>query len=148
MFLLCLVYSPLLLKYEYVSFYLGCGEQNMVGLVPNIYLLQYLSNTPQSDPKLEAKAKTYMEIGYNKQQKYRHSTGAYSIWGGNNEKAGSTWLTAFVVKAFSQASEFISINEEGLLHSVNWLLDSQLENGCFEKRGYVYSSSLQGRQRK
>ena len=74
----------------------------MVGLVPNIYLLQYLANNPQSDPKLEARAVTYMESGYNKQLKYRHSTGAYSIWGGNNEKAGSTWLTAFVVKAFSQ----------------------------------------------
>ena len=43
----------------------------MVGLAPNIYLLQYLSSNPQSAPELEAKAKKYMEVGYNRQEKYR-----------------------------------------------------------------------------
>merc|ERR1719462_853897 len=85
----------------------GCGEQNLVGLAPNIYLLQYLASNTQTsaDPKLTAKAKKYMEIGYSRQQKYRHSTGSYSIWGGDDVKKGSTWLTAFVVKVFAQASE-------------------------------------------
>ena len=78
----------------------------MVGLVPNIYLLQYLKSNAkvrltqktisekpiqnvvvtfgvfsQEEPVLEKKAKEYMEIGYNRQQKYRHPDGAYSIWG-------------------------------------------------------------------
>jgi hypothetical protein len=35
----------------------------------------------QEEPELEKKAKEYMEIGYNRQQKYRHPDGAYSIWG-------------------------------------------------------------------
>ena len=41
----------------------GCGEQNMVGLVPNIYLLQYLKSTKQPKKDLERKAKEYMEVG-------------------------------------------------------------------------------------
>jgi hypothetical protein len=28
----------------FLILFLGCGEQNMVGLVPNIYLLQYLKS--------------------------------------------------------------------------------------------------------
>ena len=27
---------------------------------------------------------------------------------------------------------------------MDWLLASQMENGCFRKRGYVHSSSLKG----
>merc|ERR1712227_224479 len=70
--------------------------------------------------------------------------GAYSIWGGEGDKDGSTWLTAFVVKAFSEASKFISVNAQLVQESVNWLLSNQMENGCFRKRGYVHSSYLKG----
>merc|ERR1711962_257707 len=64
----------------------GCGEQNMVGLVPNIYLLQYLDSTDQSEPELEEKAKEYMRIGYRRQRNYNHPNGAYSIWGDKGDK--------------------------------------------------------------
>merc|ERR1711971_677011 len=57
---------------------------------------------------------------------------------------GSSWLTAFVVKAFSEASKFISINAQLVQESVNWLFSNQMENGCFRKRGYVHSSYLKG----
>merc|ERR1719158_2035596 len=122
----------------------GCGEQNMVGLVPNIYLLDYLRGVNKKMPEIERKAKSYMTIGYNRQQNYRHDNGAYSIWGGKGDKAGSSWLTAFVVKAFSEASKFISINSQLVQESVNWLFSNQMENGCFRKRGYVHSSYLKG----
>ena len=122
----------------------GCGEQNMVGLVPNIYLLDYLRGVNKKMPEIERKAKSYMTIGYNRQQNYRHDNGAYSIWGGKGDKDGSSWLTAFVVKAFSEASKFISINAQLVQESVNWLLSNQMENGCFRKRGYVHSSYLKG----
>ena len=122
----------------------GCGEQNMVGLVPNIYLLDYLRGVDKKMPEIERKAKSYMTIGYNRQQNYRHDNGAYSIWGGKGDKDGSSWLTAFVVKAFSEASKFISINAQLVQESVNWLLSNQMENGCFRKRGYVHSSYLKG----
>ena len=122
----------------------GCGEQNMVGLVPNIYLLQYLEGTKQSEPELEKKAKEFMEIGYNRQQKYNHPNGAYSIWGDKGDKDGSTWLTAFVVKSFSEAAPYIVVDTALVQKSVNWLMEGQMENGCFRKRGYVHSSYLKG----
>ena len=122
----------------------GCGEQNMVGLVPNIYLLEYLRGVDKKMPEIERKAKSYMTIGYNRQQNYRHDNGAYSIWGGKGDKDGSSWLTAFVVKAFSEASKFIQIDARLVQDSVNWLISNQMENGCFMKRGYVHSSYLKG----
>jgi len=122
----------------------GCGEQNMVGLVPNIYLLQYLDSTDQSEPELEEKAKEYMRIGYRRQRNYNHPNGAYSIWGDKGDKDGSSWLTAFVVKSFSEAAQYIYVDPRSVQRSVDWLMQGQMENGCFEKRGYVHSSYLQG----
>ena len=122
----------------------GCGEQNMVGLVPNIYLLQYLDGTKQREPELEKKAKEFMYIGYNRQQKYNHPNGACSIWGDKGDKDGSTWLTAIVVKSFSEAAQYIDVDESLVQRSVNWLMDGQMENGCFRKRGYVHSSYPKG----
>lgn len=121
----------------------GCGEQNMVGLVPNIFLLQYLDATKQEEPELERKAKEYMQVGYDRQHKYKHPSGGYSIWGPTDKNA-STWLTAFVVKSFSEASEFIDVDQRDVEDSVDFLMSLQKENGCFQSSGYVYSSSLKG----
>ena len=41
----------------------GCGEQNMVGFTPNIYVLKYLTATGQLSEIMEDTAKNYMEIG-------------------------------------------------------------------------------------
>ena len=128
-----------------VRFPTGCGEQNMVGLVPNIYLLQYLEGTKRKEPELEKKALEFMEIGYRRQDaNYRHSNGAYSAFGEKRGAPGSSWLTAFVVKSFSQASQYIEVDGGTLQQSVDWLLESQSEEGCFPKLGYVHSSYLKG----
>ncbi|CAG0898545.1 unnamed protein product [Darwinula stevensoni] len=41
----------------------GCGEQNMVALAPNIFLLQYFNATDQLKPELKAELTHNMEIG-------------------------------------------------------------------------------------
>merc|ERR1712156_1290304 len=122
----------------------GCGEQNMISMVPNIYVVKYLEGTGQDKPALIAKAKKFMKAGYKRQEEnYRHSDGSYSIWGPKDEEAeGSIWLTAFVVKAFSQASKYIDIDMRKLEQSYRWLKTKQdTSTGCFKTEGfYVYSS--------
>ena len=103
----------------------GCGEQNMISMVPNIYVVKYLKGTGQDEfkPELISTAKKYMKNGYERQEKnYRHKDGSYSVWGPKDDEAeGSVWLTAFVVKAFSQASKYIDIDERDLRKSQDWL---------------------------
>ena len=41
----------------------GCGEQNMVGFTPNIYVLQYLTATSRLTEAIQDKATHHMEIG-------------------------------------------------------------------------------------
>ena len=128
----------------------GCGEQNMIRLVPNIYLLDYLKGTNQSKPGLERRAKVYMDIGYKRQEAYAHKaeyvygySGAYSVWGNRKDKntEGSSWLTAFVVKSFSEAAKHMSVDAKLVEKSIYWLMKSQLEDGCFKRIGYVHAGS-------
>ncbi|GLD52917.1 alpha-2-macroglobulin-like isoform X1 [Lates japonicus] len=66
----------------------GCGEQNMVLLAPNIYILQYLKNTQQLTPAIMEKATNFLTSGYQRQLNYKHYDGAYSTFGSGT---GNTW---------------------------------------------------------
>ena len=70
--------------------------------------------------------------GYQRELTYRHDDGSYSAFG-NRDDSGSTWLTAFVVRSFAQAQEYIYIDRADLDKSVNWFKSIQKENGCFAK---------------
>lgn len=41
----------------------GCGEQTMIYMSPNVYVLQYLSNTRQVTASVEAKAYKFIQSG-------------------------------------------------------------------------------------
>lgn len=41
----------------------GCGEQNMALLAPNIYILEYLTNTQQITPEIKARASNFLTSG-------------------------------------------------------------------------------------
>ncbi|KAL3865698.1 hypothetical protein ACJMK2_043060 [Sinanodonta woodiana] len=124
----------------------GCGEQNMASWSPNIYVLQYLTNTNQLTDAIKDEAKGYMRIGYQRQLKYRHHDGSYSAWGDNEyqNSTGSTWLTAFVVKSMAQSQAFIDIDSKDLDFSMQWLLNHQSKDGCIQSVGQVFSNYLKG----
>ena len=122
----------------------GCGEQNMISSAPNVYFMNYMSGLRKKDPKLENKAKEHIRTGFQRQQKYRNLDASYSVWGASDEK-GSTWLTAFVLKVFSQATNFVELDQRNLQESLDWLVRTQQKDGCFPERGYAYS--VKGDQR-
>ena len=41
----------------------GCGEQTMISLGPNVYVLQYLTNTKQVTAQIEQNAYNYIQSG-------------------------------------------------------------------------------------
>ncbi|XP_062603689.1 CD109 antigen-like isoform X2 [Saccostrea cucullata] len=121
----------------------GCGEQNMLNFAPNIFVQKYLTITNNLTPDLEKKAKEYMIKGYQREMTYSHDDGSYSAFG-KSDKSGTTWLTAFVVKSFSQASGFITIDENVVKKAVTWLISQQNENGTFREPGRVLHKEMQG----
>ncbi|XP_055890837.1 CD109 antigen-like isoform X2 [Biomphalaria glabrata] len=130
-----------------VSIPFGCGEQNMISTVPNIFGLKYIRGTSQGGMEdLAAKLTNNMKLGYQRQvENYRHEDGSYSAWGDKfgNAESGSTWLTAFVIRSFAQASKFISVDNNVLETGIEFLKSCQDRTGKFIERGQVFHSDMQ-----
>ncbi|KAF4529926.1 hypothetical protein B566_EDAN016556 [Ephemera danica] len=122
---------------------MGCGEQNMILFVPNILVLNYLNSSGQYNPQLSSKAVSHMKKGYQRELTYRHSDGSYSAFG-KSDPEGSLWLTAFVVKSFAQARKYIFVDVNDLKLSTSWIINKQLENGCFPFVGKVFHKDMKG----
>ena len=83
--------------------------------------------------------------GYQKELTYQHYDGSFSAFG-NNDDSGSTWLTAFVVKSFAQASPYIFIDTGVVRNAISWLLEQfDDEAGVFAEPGNVIHKEMQVR---
>ncbi|OON18030.1 a-macroglobulin complement component [Opisthorchis viverrini] len=131
----------------------GCGEQNMVLVAPNVYVLEYLKSGAQVSSKEREKlihsARTHIMTGYKGQLKYRLDDGSYSAFG-QSDKVGSTWLTAFVLRVFSKAYRVdptLNIDWDRLFNETFTFLKQRQDlegSGCFVEKGRVIQSSMQG----
>ncbi|XP_077311726.1 alpha-2-macroglobulin-like protein 1 [Lithobates pipiens] len=121
----------------------GCGEQNMILFAPNIFILQYLEKTHQLTDEIKSKAIKFLNSGYQRELTFKHNDGSYSAFG-SRDPEGNTWLTAFVVKSFSNARPYIFIDERHLKESFDWLRGHRKESGCFRNVGKLFHSGLKG----
>ncbi|KAL8602917.1 hypothetical protein ACOMHN_062612 [Nucella lapillus] len=125
----------------------GCGEQNMITTVLNIYAMSYLVSVGETTTKFNTTAKKFMTEGYNREtQMYRFKdTGGYSAFGVSDGNA-STWLTAFVVRSFAQAKPYIPsvVDEDVLKMDMTFLLSNQRPDGTFGENGRVIHDEMKG----
>lgn len=121
----------------------GCGEQNLLDLVSNVIAINYLKRTNQLSEELEANAVRRIEAGYQRELSYKHPDGSFSAFG-DTDKQGSTWLTAFVVRSFRQASSYISVEKRIIDDALNWLENNQAFDGSFREVGNIIHSDMQG----
>ncbi|XP_034474087.1 pregnancy zone protein isoform X2 [Drosophila innubila] len=129
----------------------GCGEQTMSALVPNYLVYDYLKSIKKLTPELDTRIKRNLERGYQHMFQYRHDDGSYSSFGPGKWRAedpdrnGSTWLTAYVLRSFSQIKNIIKLDEKTLEKGYKFLLSRQAENGSFTEAGeYFYGSTRSG----
>jgi CD109 antigen len=121
----------------------GCGEQNMILFAPDAYIARYLKETHQLKPEVMAKAEKLMITGYQREMTYRRDDGSFSAFGEQDEQ-GSLWLTAFVLRTFSQAKDLIYIDESILDQAGQWIAYLQRPDGSFEAVGFVHHEDMMG----
>lgn len=121
----------------------GCGEQNMILLVPNIVVLDYLTKINALPDDLKGKALKHMESGYQRQMTYKHTDNSFSAFGESDPK-GSVWLTAFVARYFRKASKYIDVDDKIINGCLDWLAENQAANGSFPEVGQVSHKDMQG----
>uniref|UniRef100_A0A2A4J875 Uncharacterized protein n=1 Tax=Heliothis virescens TaxID=7102 RepID=A0A2A4J875_HELVI len=120
----------------------GCGEQNMAQLATNLLALNQLE--PTSIAALSAKEN--VARGFTRQLQYVHPSGGFSAFG-PSDATSSTWLTAFVVRHLRKAHKLLWPNLQvppAIIRAERWLLNQQMENGCFRNEGQVFHRELRG----
>ncbi|MFW6055902.1 MAG: alpha-2-macroglobulin family protein [Chloroflexota bacterium] len=121
----------------------GCGEQNMMLFAPDVYITRYLEESGQLKPEILAKAEKLMITGYQRELTYRRSDGSFSAFG-QSDNEGSLWLTAFVLKSFSEAQGLIYIDETVLREAEEWIVSHQNGDGSFDQVGFVHHQEMLG----
>ncbi|ESO98777.1 hypothetical protein LOTGIDRAFT_231165 [Lottia gigantea] len=75
--------------------------------------------------------------------RYQRNDYSFSAFG-DRDSSGSQWLTAYVVRTFSEARQYIYVDEKILEYAVNYLINNQNEDGTFNESGRVFSKALKG----
>lgn len=120
----------------------GCGEQNMINLVPNLVILNYLQQTNRIRGNQKSRAIRNIETGYQRQLNYKRADGSFSAFGPSDTN-GSVWLTAYVLKTFQQASKVIGIDESVIKQAASFIARHSRPDGTIEEVGMLHNKRLQ-----
>ncbi|XP_043842630.1 complement C3 [Dromiciops gliroides] len=123
----------------------GCGEQNMIGMTPTVIAVHYLDATDQWEKfglEKRLEALELIKKGYAQELAFKKPDFSYAAF---LDRPSSTWLTAYVVKVFSMATNLIAIDAQVLCGAVKWLiLDKQKPDGMFQEDGPVIHQEMIG----
>lgn len=120
----------------------GCGEQNMINLVPNIVILNYLQKTKRLRDVQRTRALRNIETGYQRQLNYKRTDGSFSAFG-NSDANGSVWLTSYVLKTLQQAKTIITVDEMVIRRAANFIASHSKPDGSIEEVGLIHDKRLQ-----
>ncbi|XP_050403081.1 venom factor [Patella vulgata] len=119
----------------------GCGEQNLIHLAPNVYVMRYLKATGRLQSGVEKKARAFMRQGMMRQLTFKKDDGSFATW---PHAESSTWLTAFALKVLNQARSFIPIDTNVTCQALRWILDKQISDGSFREDSWVMHKEMLG----
>ena len=106
----------------------GCAEQTISAAYPSLLALRADKRT-NLQPAVAAKARRYVQAGYERLLNYRASSGGFSYWGrGDADQA----LTAYALRFLDEAQAFIEVDESVLREARAWLFKQQrpMAAGC------------------
>ncbi|HEV2989390.1 MAG TPA: alpha-2-macroglobulin family protein [Candidatus Angelobacter sp.] len=114
----------------------GCGEQITSLAYGSLLALQVLRKAGQDDPgrsgnpnsELAARARKYLNQGYDQLTGLQDGTGGFPYWSHGNPDIA---LTAYVLDFLQQASEFIVVNPNVIVHARQFLLKEQHPDGSW-----------------
>lgn len=115
----------------------GCFEQVSSVNYPNIMALQ-LMNAKGVNEEIKQKAIQFLTNGYIKLKNYESKNGGFEWYGGN---PGHEALTAYGLLQFHEMSNFISIDQNLVKRSIEWLYSRKDGDGGFKQNNGKYGFS-------
>jgi len=106
----------------------GCAEQPVSAAYPNLIFLRYLQRMANADHPLQAKAHRNLQLGVDLLLGYQAPDGGFSYWGRGDADPS---LTAYAVSFLRDASEFVTIDDQLIKSSQDWLIKQQDARGSW-----------------
>ena len=106
----------------------GCFEQTSSCTYPNLLALDYLRQTKTTSPEVEAKARQYVHLGYQRLLTFEVAGGGFEWFG--NPPANSV-LTAYGLMEFRDMARVHDIDPDIVRRTRQWLLDRQHADGSW-----------------
>jgi len=97
-----------------------------------------LMNAKGVNPEIKQKALLFLTNGYNKLKNYESRNGGFEWYGGN---PGHESLTAYGLLQFHEMSSFISIDQNLVKRSIEWLNSRKDGDGGFKQNKGKYGFS-------
>ena len=108
----------------------GCGEQTISSTYPNLLALKLYALVGGEDSPGAAKAKRYLQAGYDRLRGYRKADGGIGYWPNSESDIA---LTAYALKFLHDANDFIDVDESTITGARDWLLKQQRTDGSWNK---------------
>jgi alpha-2-macroglobulin-like protein len=122
----------------------GCFEQTSSTTYPNILALDYLRRTKKSVPEVEAKARQYIHLGYQRLL-------SFEIKNGTTPSGGFDWfgnppanrvLTAYGLMEFEDMAKVHDIDPNLIARTRRWLLSQRQPDGTWKADHGLHEGQL------
>jgi uncharacterized protein YfaS (alpha-2-macroglobulin family) len=120
----------------------GCFEQTSSTTYPNVLALDYLKRTGQSRPELEARARHFVHLGYQRLLGFEVGGGGFDWFG--HPPANQT-LTAYGLMEFVDMARVHDVDPELIRRTRAWLLAKRQSDGSWKPEGHgLHEDVLRG----
>jgi len=106
----------------------GCAEQTISAAYPSLLALRAYKRIGKEPPLVAAKARRYVQAGYERLLNYRASSGGFSYWGRGDADLA---LTAYALRFLHDAQDFVEIDEGVVKEAREWLVKQQRTDGSW-----------------
>ena len=107
----------------------GCFEQTSSTTYPNVLALDYLRRTNKSVPQVEAKARQFIHLGYQRLLTFEVPGGGFDWFG---RAPANRTLTAYGLMEFEDMAKVYDVDPQLLKRTRNWLMKQRKQDGSWD----------------
>ena len=112
----------------------GCFEQTSSTTYPNVLALDYLRQNKKNLPAVEAKAREYIHLGYQRLLGFEVAGGGFDWFG--HPPANRT-LTAYGLMEFQDMARVHDVDPQLIQRTRQWLLSQRQADGSWDPEGHM-----------
>ncbi len=111
----------------------GCFEQTSSTTYPNVLALDYLRRTNKTVPQVEAKARQYIHLGYQRLLGFEIAGGGFDWFG---RPPANRTLTAYGLMEFQDMARVHDVDPELIKRTRQWLLTQRNSDGSWSPEAH------------